>query len=625
LEKNSINGKQGPGFTLYWYQRCHEQSGWGKSSWSLTGFTEAQGIARIFAWKIIQRERIRMRIFAIGLGGAGCRVADMLYGQDRQFSKVLCVEAIAIDRDAETLNHLAHIPTGKRIYFPSVSLPTEDITDDITIDEIINLLHNLDTGDKDAIILCTGAGGTMAGVGVAILEKVRSTVVEPVFGLVTLPALGEGRRTSAKAAQDIDRLFPLVEGIIVFDNEKLSGQVTAGGSKNQKGTHKKRNPLKKTGPADENKEAYKTVNTAIARRLGLLLRAGEISESGEIETGEVVLDAGEILNTIRGMGFIAIGYAAADTTGEKFHLGSLFHRTGSQVESGHKKAEKLVDLAKKAIYEDISVPCDLTSAEKALILVAGPSQAISMKGFMAVRKWIDRSIAGMEMRSGDYPVKNTRYIAIIIILAGLTNIPRVKEIRAILGNFTIENPGWEEEWKKQVFHAQDHDMGMLKATGLQNNLSDTISAGQENLQAFTHNRIPEQGQPKSSAPVHGQGKGIVKRIPFFSRNKTQGKDDPVVSTDPGSPGLDIEATPVDEIGKPITGKNEDLIVIQEIPEYAPSAGIAEVIPGNKNNSLDSPMKDIKPPAPLVEEVKKTDLASVVARAREDLKKMDEHR
>jgi len=99
----------------------------------------------------------------------------------------------------------------------------------------------------------------------------------------------------------------------------------------------------------------------------------------------------------------------------------------------------------------------------------------------------------------------------------------------------------------------------------------------------------------------------------------------VVSNDPGSPGLDIEATPVDEIGKPITGKNEDLIVIQEIPEYAPSAGIAEVIPGNKNNSLDSPMKDIKPPAPLVEEVKKTDLASVVARAREDLKKMDEHR
>ncbi len=114
-----------------------------------------------------------MRIFAIGLGGAGCRIADTLYGQDHQFSKVSCVEAIAIDRDAGTLNHLAHIPPGKRIYFPPVSLQTDDITDDITTDEIINLLHNLDTGDKDAIILCTGAGGTMAGLGVAILEKIR--------------------------------------------------------------------------------------------------------------------------------------------------------------------------------------------------------------------------------------------------------------------------------------------------------------------------------------------------------------------------------------------------------------------------------------------------------------------
>ena len=119
-------------------------------------------------------------------------------------------------------------PPAKRIYFPPVSLQTDDITDDITTDEIINLLHNLDTGDKDAIILCTGAGGTMAGVGVAILEKIRTTVVEPVFGLVTLPALTEGKRTSAKAAQDIDRLLPLVEGIILFDNEKRSGHAAAG-------------------------------------------------------------------------------------------------------------------------------------------------------------------------------------------------------------------------------------------------------------------------------------------------------------------------------------------------------------------------------------------------------------
>jgi len=70
------------------------------------------------------------------------------------------------------------------------------------------------------------------------------------------------------------------------------------------------------------------------------------------------------------------------------------------------------------VYDDISIPCDLTSAEKALVLIAGPSQELSMRGFQTVRKWIDRSIAGLEMRSGDYPVKNTRYVGIIIMLSG---------------------------------------------------------------------------------------------------------------------------------------------------------------------------------------------------------------
>ncbi len=563
-----------------------------------------------------------MRIFAIGLGGAGCRIADMLYGQDHQFSKVSCVEAIAIDRDAGTLNHLAHIPVGKRIYFPSVSLQTEDITDDITIDEIINLLHNLDTGDKDAIILCTGAGGTMAGVGVAILEKVRSVVVEPVFALVTLPALGEGRRTSAKAAQDIDRLLPLVEGIIIFDNEKLPGPAEADGNESRKNASRKLIPPAKARSTDDRQVKYKAQNTGIARRLGLLLRAGEISEGGAIETGEVVLDAGEILNTIRGMGFIAIGYAAADTGGGKFHIGSLFHPSGTQVESGHKKAERLVDLAKEAIYENISVPCDLTSAEKALILVAGPTQAISMKGFMTVRKWIDRSIAGMEMRSGDYPVKNTRYIAIIIILAGLSNIPRINEIRGIRDDYTVENPGWEREWHKQAYRVPDHGTVVRKATGLQGTLAGTISAGQENIQAFIRTRIPEHGQQKSSAkPEHGRG--AVRSIPFFGRHKAPATRETGVPGTPALPGRDDKTPPVHEIGTPLPDNTGHRTVIPEISHDTPGTATSDSNPGGEKKNQEPPLNARNGPVPPLDEETNKDLASVVARAREDLKKMDE--
>jgi tubulin-like protein CetZ len=100
-------------------------------------------------------------------------------------------------------------------------------------------------------------------------------------------------------------------------------------------------------------------------------------------------------------------------------------------EENKKKASRIVDLAKQAIYHEISTPCDMTSAHKALVLVAGPSHELSMQGFMTVRKWIDRSIRGLETRSGDYPVMNTKNVAIIVMLSGLENIPRVNELREI--------------------------------------------------------------------------------------------------------------------------------------------------------------------------------------------------
>ena len=77
----------------------------------------------------------------------------------------------------------------------------------------------------------------------------------------------------------------------------------------------------------------------------------------------------------------------------------------------------------------------MTSAHKALILIAGPSHELSMKGYMTVRKWIDRSIAGLETRSGDYPVMNTKNVAIIIMLSGLENIPRLTELREIQSQY----------------------------------------------------------------------------------------------------------------------------------------------------------------------------------------------
>lgn len=381
-----------------------------------------------------------MRIIAIGLGGAGCRIVDSLYAMDRKSSRVACVQGLAVDVDENALNQLTTLPEEARLFFPAidpmVSGRERGTENTVTIDiaEILSRIHNLESGETDAIFICMGLGGSMTDIAPHVITGLRSQIVEPIFGLVTLPCLAEGQKRSAKAADDIDILSPLLDGLILFDNETWYKKV-----KKLKRTlvRKEKSLLQHLGLAKEEPElspehaTYQLLNERIVRRISLILRAGEFRADGGIDLAEVVLDSGEVLNTMKGMGFITIGYAVDHLPKNPLAFLSQFRPGGVFNEENKKKASRIVDLAKQAIYHEISTPCDMTSAHKALILIAGPSQELSMKGFMTVRKWIDRSIAGLETRSGDYPVVNTANVAIIIMLSGLENIPRISEIREI--------------------------------------------------------------------------------------------------------------------------------------------------------------------------------------------------
>lgn len=166
-----------------------------------------------------------MRIIAIGIGGAGCRIVNDLHAIDRNSSKVACVHALAIDVDEETMKQLTALPENARMCFSALepALPHSPAAErraaPIDINEIVSRVQNLETGENDAIVFCCGLGGSMVDVAPHIIATLRSSVMEPIFGLVTLPCLAEGKRVSGKAADDIEMLSSLLDGIIVFDNE----------------------------------------------------------------------------------------------------------------------------------------------------------------------------------------------------------------------------------------------------------------------------------------------------------------------------------------------------------------------------------------------------------------------
>jgi len=359
------------------------------------------------------------------------------------------MNAVVIDVDPNSLLQLRHLPNDARIFFPGVNITDHaGAADVIDIDEVMTRLQRMDTIEIDSILICCGLGGSVIDIAPFIIEKLRVSYVEPIFALAILPCLGEGKRVSAKAADDLEMLQELVDGVILFDNETWSRKILAcERPESAGGSGRRRQPLTAPDPRTH----YNMLNERIARQVGLLLRAGEFNEGG-VEVAEVVLDAGEVLNTLKEGGLVAVGYAT-----ERLPTGltNLLRRRRSLkdlIQGSHERTARIISLAKRAVYEDISIPCDLTSADKALVLIAGPSAELSMKGFHAVRKWIDRSIAGLEMRSGDYPVRNTAYVGIIVVLSGLSNIPRVGEIQDIRADYMLEC----EEEASEDLEGDDH-------------------------------------------------------------------------------------------------------------------------------------------------------------------------
>lgn len=379
-----------------------------------------------------------MRALIIGVGGAGCRIAETLNLYDIK-SGVRSVRAYAFDSDRETIRNITKIDEKHKIVLTPCDLvkKVNDKGTDFDIDHITDCLQDYTIGEVDAVFVCAGLGGRMAEAVPNFIQQLKDAFPDPVFALLTLPVRNEGVKISARAAETLSSIRKVSSASIIFDNETWMQKIEISGSADSN-----------AAPKHNISEYYGDLNDIIARQISLLLRAGELSSKGIEDTAEVVLDAGEVLNTLTGMDLVAIGYAVEKLPSSLFGFMKKFKLEKYMLDDGYERTSRIVELAKKAVYEEVSVPCDLTSAEKALILISGPSEELSNKGFQTVRKWIDRSIRGLEMRAGDYPVNSTKYVGVIIVLAGIENVPRVAEMEEIMRIYQNE--------AKKVYNDEDN-------------------------------------------------------------------------------------------------------------------------------------------------------------------------
>ncbi|MDV0443769.1 tubulin/FtsZ family protein [Methanorbis rubei] len=368
-----------------------------------------------------------MRVFFIGFGQAGGKLVDMFLAQDRKLGSA-SFRGIVINTARTDLMGIKHIPMEDRLLIGQTMVKGHGVgTDNVTgakvaadeIDTIISAIDRRGTHDVDAFVVCAGlGGGTGSGGSPVLCRHLKRIYREPVYAVGVIPAPEEGRLYSLNAARSLSTLVNEADNVIVFDNSAWKND------------------------GESVKSAYERLNEEIVRRFGVLFRAGEVSKYG---VGEMVVDSSEIINTLRGGGISSVGYAISEAiptmkggkpVSKKDSGGLLSGILGKKekrvephvdIASGEDKSAKIIGLVRRAMLGRLTLPCDYSTAERALVLVAGPPSELDRKGVEKSKSWVEENIAGVEVRGGDYPV-DSGYVAAVVLLATIGDAPRIREL-----------------------------------------------------------------------------------------------------------------------------------------------------------------------------------------------------
>ncbi len=385
-----------------------------------------------------------MRFFVIGFGQAGGKILDMFVENEKMRGSKSRIKWLAVNTARTDLIGLKHVPMKDRLLIGQTVVKGHGVGTDnklgakITQDEIETILSAIDergTHDLDAFLIIAGLGGGTGSGGAPVLAKhLKELYSEPVYAFGILPAPEEGKLYSLNAARSMISLMKYVDNLILFDN----------GAWKYEGLSLR--------------ESFEKINDEIVRRIALLSRAGEPLEENMV--GEMVVDSSEVINTLKGGGISSIGYATSLAEEKKGF--SLFKKKKEELETIEgDKAMKISALVRRAALGRLTLPCNISSAERALIIVAGPPEHLDRKGLEKAKMWLEEQISGVEVRAGDYPTKRTKYVAALVLLANVTDAPRVKELQKLAVEARGEIESAEKERIEKTLNLFDEDIEPL--------------------------------------------------------------------------------------------------------------------------------------------------------------------
>lgn len=356
-----------------------------------------------------------MKLAIIGVGNAGSKIADRILHYEQQTGRSLCREVIAINTARTDLAKPDHIPDRNRILVGQSEVKGHGVGGDPEvgaavieqdIQHIERVLDNVPVHDVDAFLVTAGlGGGTGSGGAPVITSHLQRMYDEPIYGLAILPGQDEGGRASLNTGRSIQSFANTADNLIAFDNDNWRGH------------------------GDTIADGYERTNLELAKRIVTLLAAGEVDGSS---VSENVMDSSDIIRTLACGGLSSVAYAEAaidGSTRKSQGLLASLRQNGENTDPISDSVVKVQSLVQRAVNSRLTLPCELSSTERSLIVLSGPKREFSRKGLERARAWLEEQTGSVEVLAGDDPRTGSGLLTATVLLSNVTQSDRIKALQ----------------------------------------------------------------------------------------------------------------------------------------------------------------------------------------------------
>ncbi len=386
-----------------------------------------------------------MRLALLGVGNAGVRLVEQLHGAEGSDSPISGDNVLVINTTPSAFAETDHIADHQQLLIgdthPDVQQPTADAntnsgsdedvdsgsdedTDSDTesptregvggdpelgaavarqeLPEIRRALDVVDDTEVDAALVVAGlGGGTGCGVGSVLLEELTSIYEIPIYVLGVLPSEAESDKRAWTAARGIRTVVPMADAVFPIDNETWHD------------------------PGDD----YTAVNEMVTERI---LSLFETREATTEPLPELCVDPNDIERTLAVGGVSTLAHVETELDVEPegwiTRLRKLLGMEASR-QPAQSDATTIKSLVECAVESDFSLPCEISSTDRVLLILSGPPRELSRKGFEVGRSLLEDETGTVEILAGDNPDSAATAVSVTLLLSNVTDVPRIEALQ----------------------------------------------------------------------------------------------------------------------------------------------------------------------------------------------------